>query len=217
MACRDRVGQLQDEFPSRSPKVDVVEHVLHFTTPLVSRKVTALHPEGRVITYTSNGLYCALACIDSTGHWCFHRVMSARCNQKSNQTPEILSSSLTFCKTDAFHFCLNQILIRVLDPRTENLEIFPKSLLSSKELYLIRFLIRILMRSQPSVYGYNRQRDTIEYNRRAQRSISFKTHDYCFVAACVEGTPHPEHQAATSFIMRCSPPLEENKKQGWAY
>ena len=147
MACRDPVGQLQDEFPSRPPKVDVVEHVLHFTTPLVSRKVTAFHPEGRVITYTSNGLYCALACIDSTGHWCFHRVMSARCNQKSNQTPEILSSSLIFCKTDAFHFCLNQILIRVLDPRTENLEIFPKSLLSSKELYLIRFLIRILMRS----------------------------------------------------------------------
>ena len=69
MACRDPVGQLQDEFPSRPPKVDVVEHVLHFTTPLVSRKVTALHPEGRVITYTSNGLYCALACIDSTGHF----------------------------------------------------------------------------------------------------------------------------------------------------
>ena len=76
MACRDRVGQLQDEFPSRSPKVDVVEHVLHFTTPLVSRKVTALHPEGRVITYTSNGLYCALACIASTGPWCFHGVIS---------------------------------------------------------------------------------------------------------------------------------------------
>ena len=63
MACRDRVGQLQDEFPSRSPKVDMVEHVLrmHLTTGIAESDTTAfrglsdhIHPQWIVLR---SGLY----------------------------------------------------------------------------------------------------------------------------------------------------------------